>query len=170
LEKRFIISQIAHLLPPGRTRETTVIDGSLCPNSIYSKTAFGSMSDPSPAFSTTGSDSGSASMGYQYATPSPGMDSSGNVIPSFHHFPRNHTQPGSPALTQSTTSEDPSKPASSRSTSTPDVPGQEATDAAALALSAEKRRNKLGYHRTSVACGERALSFLFRGNLLILYS
>ncbi|PSS27884.1 hypothetical protein M430DRAFT_93507 [Amorphotheca resinae ATCC 22711] len=111
------------------------------------------MSDPSPSFSTTGSDSGSASMGYQYATTSPGMDSSGNVMPSFQHFPRNHTQSGSPAPTQSTTSEAPSKPASSRSTSTPDVPGQETTDAAALALTAEKRRNKLGYHRTSVACG-----------------
>jgi len=41
-----------------------------------------------------------------------------------------------------------------RSTSTPNVRGQASADAAALALSAEKRRNKLGYHRTSVACGE----------------
>jgi len=39
-----------------------------------------------------------------------------------------------------------------RSTSTPNVRGQAAADAA-LAASAEKRRNKLGYHRTSVACG-----------------
>lgn len=38
-----------------------------------------------------------------------------------------------------------------RSASTPNIRGQAAADAAALA---EKRRNKLGYHRTSVACGE----------------
>jgi len=41
-----------------------------------------------------------------------------------------------------------------RSSSTPNVRGQASADAAALALSAEKRRNKLGYHRTSVACGK----------------
>ena len=40
-----------------------------------------------------------------------------------------------------------------RSASTPNVRGQAAADAAALSLAAEKRRNKLGYHRTSVACG-----------------
>ncbi|CRK19736.1 hypothetical protein BN1708_000401 [Verticillium longisporum] len=41
------------------------------------------------------------------------------------------------------------------STSTPDVrPLQSSTtDASQLALAADKRRNKLGYHRTSVACG-----------------
>jgi hypothetical protein len=38
--------------------------------------------------------------------------------------------------------------------STPNVRGQASADAAALALSADKRRNKLGYHRTSVACGK----------------
>ena len=45
-----------------------------------------------------------------------------------------------------------------RSASTPNVRGQAAADAAALSLAADKRRNKLGYHRTSVACGK---SFLF---------
>jgi len=39
-----------------------------------------------------------------------------------------------------------------RAISTPNIRGQSAADAA-LAASAEKRRNKLGYHRTSVACG-----------------
>ncbi|KAI9890691.1 MAG: hypothetical protein M1814_003760 [Vezdaea aestivalis] len=38
-----------------------------------------------------------------------------------------------------------------RSASTPNVRVQAAADAAAMSL-AEKRRNKLGYHRTSVAC------------------
>ncbi len=42
-----------------------------------------------------------------------------------------------------------------RSASTPNVRGLAAVDAAGLSMSAaEKRRNKLGYHRTSVACGE----------------
>ncbi len=40
-----------------------------------------------------------------------------------------------------------------RSASTPNVRGQAAADAAAMSL-ADKRRNKLGYHRTSIACGE----------------
>ncbi|KAI9670906.1 MAG: hypothetical protein M1817_003791 [Caeruleum heppii] len=40
-----------------------------------------------------------------------------------------------------------------RSASTPNVRGQAAADAAALSYAADKRRNKLGYHRTSVACG-----------------
>lgn len=44
-----------------------------------------------------------------------------------------------------------------RSASTPNVRGQAAADAAALSLAADKRRNKLGYHRTSVACGTFAL-------------
>ncbi|KAH0551422.1 hypothetical protein GP486_007363 [Trichoglossum hirsutum] len=38
-----------------------------------------------------------------------------------------------------------------RSASTPNVRGQAAADAAGLSF-ADKRRNKLGYHRTSVAC------------------
>ncbi|KAI9804955.1 MAG: hypothetical protein M1833_006258 [Piccolia ochrophora] len=41
-----------------------------------------------------------------------------------------------------------------RSASTPNVRGQAAADAASMSMSAaDKRRNKLGYHRTSVACG-----------------
>lgn len=40
-----------------------------------------------------------------------------------------------------------------RSASTPNVRGLASTDTAGTSL-ADKRRNKLGYHRTSVACGE----------------
>jgi hypothetical protein len=47
-----------------------------------------------------------------------------------------------------------------RSTSTPDICGQAAADAA-LAASVEKRRNKLGYHRTSVACGMMPMILCF---------
>lgn len=42
-----------------------------------------------------------------------------------------------------------------RSMSTSNVKGQAASESASAGLSsADKRRNKLGYHRTSVACGE----------------
>lgn len=47
-----------------------------------------------------------------------------------------------------------------RSLSTPNVRGQSISDAAAAAA-AEKRRNKLGYHRTSVACGKLSPSLLY---------
>lgn len=40
-----------------------------------------------------------------------------------------------------------------RSASTPNVRGLAVADGAALSYAADKRRNKLGYHRTSVACG-----------------
>jgi hypothetical protein len=45
-----------------------------------------------------------------------------------------------------------------RSLSTPNVRPQQPPDHTPLGMSAEKRRNKLGYHRTSVACGK---SFFF---------
>lgn len=41
-----------------------------------------------------------------------------------------------------------------RSASTPNVRGLATADMAALSYAADKRRNKLGYHRTSVACGK----------------
>jgi hypothetical protein len=47
-----------------------------------------------------------------------------------------------------------------RSVSTPNVRGQAAADAAGLSF-ADKRRNKLGYHRTSVACGKSKLDHRF---------
>lgn len=83
------------------------------------------------------------------------------MIPGFHH-PMDHAQPSSPAQMKpdSPSMKNRGNAAASksakikRSMSTPNVRGQASADAAALALSAEKRRNKLGYHRTSVACGK----------------
>jgi hypothetical protein len=128
-----------------------------------SKTGLWNMSDPPTEFSTTGSDVGSASMAYQYPLPSLGMDSPSTMVPSLHSLPRDQSQPSPPVLTKATSplsrsNSAPSKAAKiKRSISTPSVRGQVTADAAALALSAEKKRNKLGYHRTSVACGEHWL-------------
>lgn len=49
-----------------------------------------------------------------------------------------------------------------RSLSTPNVRPQQSAgpEQTSMSLAAEKRRNKLGYHRTSVACGE-SLPFRF---------
>ena len=128
---------------------------------LYSKLGVWSRGDPLTSLSSTDSDA-LPNMAYQFPLGSSGLESSSNMIPSYHHLPGEHTQPESPAD---------AKPASpslknrggsigsksakiKRSMSTPNVGGQSSVDAAALALSAEKRRNKLGYHRTSVACGE----------------
>ena len=44
-----------------------------------------------------------------------------------------------------------------RSLSTPNVRSQQnASEHVPMGMPGEKRRNKLGYHRTSVACGKRA--------------
>ncbi|KAI9729411.1 MAG: hypothetical protein M1818_008532 [Claussenomyces sp. TS43310] len=67
-------------------------------------------------------------------------------------YPQSHgfTKPPSPSRNRAAAAT--SKNAKMRrSISSPNVRGQAVADAAALA-SAEKRRNKLGYHRTSVAC------------------
>jgi hypothetical protein len=132
---------------------------------LYSKPGMWNLGDPSNTFSSTGSEAIPTSMAYQYPLATSGLESS-NMIPSFHHPPLDHAQPDSPAQGQ------PASPgiknagisASSksskvkRSMSTPNVRGQATAEAAALALSADKRRNKLGYHRTSVACGEHPLN------------
>lgn len=124
------------------------------------------MSDPSVDFSTTGPDVGPASMAYQYPLPSSGMDSPSNMIPSLDHLPLEEEPASPPALAKpaSPTNRPNSAPSKAakvkRSISTPNVRGQATADAAALALSAEKKRNKLGYHRTSVACGEYWLGFV----------
>ncbi|CZT47951.1 uncharacterized protein RSE6_08577 [Rhynchosporium secalis] len=99
-------------------------------------------------------------MSYQYPLPSSGMEPS-NMIPGFHQPSMDHEQPSSPAQMKmdSPSLKNRGNAAASksakikRSMSTPNVRGQASAEAAALALSAEKRRNKLGYHRTSVACG-----------------
>ncbi|CAG8956092.1 hypothetical protein HYFRA_00011876 [Hymenoscyphus fraxineus] len=95
----------------------------------------------------------SNSMGHSYFEPPQ------NLIPSYPHLPLDSVLSPSgepPALTnvQRLGFSNSSKLAKiKRSMSTPNVRGQATADAAALALSADKRRNKLGYHRTSVACG-----------------
>ncbi|TAQ84847.1 hypothetical protein B7494_g6839 [Chlorociboria aeruginascens] len=81
------------------------------------------------------------------------------MIPSYHHLPSDsaqspsHTKPQSPSMKSRGSASGSKSGKIKRSTSSPNVSGQATADAAALALSAEKRRNKLGYHRTSVACG-----------------
>ena len=129
---------------------------------FYSKSGMWNSGDPQATYSSTGSNAAPPALPYPYSLASSGMESSSSMIPSFHHLPGDHSQPNSPALAK------PSSPAVrsrgtpgvaksakiKRSMSTPNVRGQASADAAALALSAEKRRNKLGYHRTSVACGK----------------
>ena len=99
-------------------------------------------------------------MAYQYPLGSTGRDQSSGMVHRFNHHPEDTSQTNSPAL-ENEPSPVPknrgmaARPAKiKRSSSTPNVRGQASADAAALALSAEKRRNKLGYHRTSVACGK----------------
>ncbi len=128
---------------------------------LYSKPGMWNLGDPPTTFSSSGPEGVPTSMSYQYSLPTSALESSTTMIPSFHH-PPDHAQPPSPALTKPSSpglknrgGSAPSKAAKiKRSMSTPNVRGQATADAAALALSAEKRRNKLGYHRTSVACGK----------------
>lgn len=127
---------------------------------LYSNSGMWGMGDPPTSFSSTDSD-GLPAMAYQYPIGTSGLESSSNMIPSYHHLPGENTQPNSPAdakpsspnLRNRGTSAGSKSAKIKRSMSTPNVRGQSTADAAALALSAEKRRNKLGYHRTSVACG-----------------
>ena len=123
---------------------------------LYSKPGMWNLGDPPNTFTSTGSEAIQTSMAYQYPLATSGLESS-NMIPSFHHPPLDHAQPDSPASPgiKNTGTSAPSKSSKiKRSMSTPNVRGQATAEAAALALSADKRRNKLGYHRTSVACGE----------------
>jgi hypothetical protein len=128
---------------------------------FYSKSGMWNLGDHPTAFSSAGSDGIPISMSYQYPLPVSGLESSSNIIPSFPHPALDHAQSSSPSQAKITSPNLKNPPsAGSKSTkvkksmSTPNVRGQASADAAALALSAEKRRNKLGYHRTSVACGE----------------
>lgn len=130
---------------------------------FYSKTGMWNLGDPPTAFSSSTSEGLPVSMSYQYPLPTPGLESSSSMIPSFHHSPLDHAQtpPATQAKLESPNLKNRANPTLGskaakvkRSMSTPNVRGQATAEAAALALSAEKRRNKLGYHRTSVACGE----------------
>lgn len=132
---------------------------------LYSKLGMWVMGDPPTAFSSPDPDALST-MAYQYPLGNSGLESSSNMIPSYHHLPEEHGQSNSPAdvtpLSPSFKNRGTSNSSKSakikRSMSTPNVRGQSSADAA-LALSAEKRRNKLGYHRTSVACGKNMFIF-----------
>jgi hypothetical protein len=119
--------------------------------------------DPPNTFSSLGTNAVTTSMAYQYPLPtSNNFETSTNLIPSFHHPPLDPHQPQAiaPGPPTPTGGKNPGPSAApkaakiKRSMSTPNVRGQATAEAAALALSADKRRNKLGYHRTSVACGE----------------
>ncbi|KAG0650969.1 hypothetical protein D0Z07_2503 [Hyphodiscus hymeniophilus] len=99
------------------------------------------MGDPPTAFSSTDSDALST-MAYQYPMGGPGLESSSNMIPSYHHLPGEHTQPDSPADANPSSPNSKNRGASTghksakikRSMSTPNVRGQSTADAAALAL------------------------------------
>lgn len=126
---------------------------------FHSKSGMWVTDDQPTAFSSIDSDAISI-MAYQYPTGTSSMQPS-NIIPTYHHLPGEHIQPSSPADSAPLSPGSRNRGISSgskaakvkRSMSTPNVRGQSASDAA-LALSADKRRNKLGYHRTSVACGK----------------
>lgn len=127
---------------------------------LYSNPGMWNLGEQPNSFTSTGSEARPTSMAYQYPLAITGLDSP-DIIPSFHH-------PLDRAQTGSASQEGPASPESKslgnsaasksakikRSMSTPNVRGQATAEAAALALSADKRRNKLGYHRTSVACGK----------------
>lgn len=120
---------------------------------------------PQSAFSSTELDEVSSSMIDQSPLPPSGIDPGIGMIPSNHQLPREYfldspalQKPSSPVVNSRAATGITKSAKMKRSTSTPNVRGQAAADAAALALSAEKRRNKLGYHRTSVACGEQGLA------------
>lgn len=125
---------------------------------FHSKSGMWNLGDPPTSFSSTRPDGIPVSMPYQYPLPLSSLESSSSILPSFHHPHLDHPQQSS---TSQVTAASPnlkhqagSKSAKiKKSMSTPNVRGQASADAA-LALSAEKRRNKLGYHRTSVACGK----------------
>ncbi len=134
---------------------------------FYSKSGMWNLGDPPSTYSSSGSEGIPNSMSYQYPLPSSGLEAAPSMIPSYHQPPLNHTQPASPAQAKPTSPSLKKEPSSAssksakikRSMSTPNVRGQATAEAAALALSADKRRNKLGYHRTSVACGKHICDF-----------
>ncbi|RFU23889.1 hypothetical protein B7463_g12449, partial [Scytalidium lignicola] len=120
------------------------------------------MGDPPTSFSSMVSETIPISSTYQYRIPPGSLDPSTTMIPSFHQLPLdptpihtpNNSKPPSPSMNKNGSAIDLNSGKIKRSISTPNVRSQSTMDAAtALAMSAEKRRNKLGYHRTSVACG-----------------
>lgn len=133
---------------------------------VHSKSGMWHSGEPSDTFPAPGPGEAPASMSYQYPLPSSGLEPLSNMIPGYP--PLDHIkqqQPGqvkaeSPSTRNRGVGVASKSAKIKRSMSTPNVRGQASSDAAALAISAEKRRNKLGYHRTSVACGEHSRPLL----------
>lgn len=98
----------------------------------------------------------SANMSYQYPPP-PGDDSSPRATNERPFLPPviSIEQPQPQEVDGGRESTSPTERSENlkRAASSPNMRGQSAADAT-LAAAAEKRRNKLGYHRTSVACGQ----------------
>lgn len=107
-------------------------------------------------------------MSYQYPLPpAPDVDvTPSNMINAYHLpaiAPPNHEQTLNKASPIRRGPSGPSKTSKmKRSASSPNVRGQARADppeSAFISLADEKRRNKLGYHRTSVACGQFPISW-----------
>lgn len=101
-----------------------------------------------------------ASMSSQYPLPASGIDS--NILyPCFnHHHSSDFGKQFPSSMTNHISQIGDKRPwASMKSTivskAVSSLRGSTSTDTNSLALSTEKKRNKLGYHRTSVACGEQ---------------
>lgn len=128
-------------------------------SSFNSKSISWSMADlPHHNFSR-GNPNQIPSMAYPYHTMNPGIDQ--NMMPGYNHHMEPHSplngqgpSPSNRDLEASSFSKSSKDAKAKRSMSTPNIRTSGNTDAAALALVNEKRRNKLGYHRTSVACGK----------------
>ena len=142
-------TQLTEQLPPNPPQYMAVsIQGPL-----YTIPNMWSMGEPPDTFPTTASEGQPLAPAYQYPLPS------NSIIPTYTDLPP-HSEASGPNQDPST-SRNKGGPLMvktakiKRSISTPNVRGQASADAAAMAISAEKRRNKLGYHRTSVACGKK---------------
>jgi hypothetical protein len=127
---------------------------------ISSKTSAWHLTQPSTKISQV-SEPMTAIMSYQYPLPpAPDVDVSPTNLVNYHlpAIPPLHPQPVNKTGPVRRGASGPSKGGKvKRSASSPNVRGQARTDqteSAFMSLADEKRRNKLGYHRTSVACGQ----------------
>lgn len=107
-------------------------------------------------------------MSYQYPPPPPPNGAEMDIPPPGYMSSYGVPQPTAPGMDMRSGQESPvslkdrkdslsqaSLKKLKRSLSTPNVGSQQSTsEHAPMGMPGEKRRNKLGYHRTSVACGE----------------
>lgn len=123
-------------------------------------------------------------MSYQYPPPPNGTDMDvppSGYLPNYSAPPQGASgmamrpspdsgrdRSGSTSLKRSSISTPAGPPQSQSQTQQPPTP-QELTTAEqnAVALATEKRRNKLGYHRTSVACGKYSLESLVANQFIL---